>query len=167
VTKLASMSEPLLRSAMVTDVGAINELVVAAFGRYVERIGRPPAPMTADYAKLLHTSRMWVVEDGEHAGVILGLLVTQAEPDHLLIDAIAVAPTAQGRGHGRRLLERADEDAHDAGLEEIRLCTNEAMTENLSFYPSRGFHETGRGIQDGYHRVFFAKRVGPIPTSRT
>jgi N-acetylglutamate synthase-like GNAT family acetyltransferase len=164
---LAGMSDPLLRSAMVTDVGAINELVVAAFGKYVERIGRPPAPMTADYAELLHTSRVWVVEDGEHAGVILGLLVTQAEPDHLLIDAIAVAPTAQGRGHGRRLLERADEDAHDAGLEEIRLCTNEAMTENLSFYPSRGFHETGRGIQDGYHRVFFAKRVGPIPTSRT
>jgi N-acetylglutamate synthase-like GNAT family acetyltransferase len=163
---LAGMSEPLLRSATVTDVGAINELVVEAFGKYVERIGKPPAPMTADYAELLHTSHVWVIEDGEHAGAVLGLLVTQAEPDHLLIDAIAVAPTAQGGGHGRRLLERADEDARDAGLEEIRLCTNEAMTENLSFYPSRGFDETGRGIQDGYHRVFFAKRVEPGPTSR-
>jgi hypothetical protein len=48
----------------------------------------------------------------------------------------------------------------------VRLCTNEAMTENLEFYPRRGFRETGRGVQDGYHRVFFAKAVtatGPTP----
>ena len=41
------------------------------------------------------------------------------------------------------------------------------MTENLAFYPHRGFHETGRGLQDGYHRVFFAKTLDPIPTSHT
>jgi N-acetylglutamate synthase-like GNAT family acetyltransferase len=160
---LTGMGEPVLRSAAAADVGAINELVVAAFGKYVERIGKPPAPMTADYAKLLHTSRVWVVED---TGDVVGVLVTQAESDHLLLDAIAVAPTAQGGGHGRRLLERADRDAREQGLEEIRLCTNEAMTENLEFYPRRGFHETGRAIQDGYHRVFFAKTVEPGPTSR-
>jgi N-acetylglutamate synthase-like GNAT family acetyltransferase len=157
------MGEPLLRSATTSDLGAINDLVVAAFDKYVERIGRPPAPMTADYAKLLHTSRVWVIEDGD---AIVGVLVTQAESDHLLLDAIAVAPTAQGGGHGRRLLERADRDAREQGLEEIRLCTNEAMTENLEFYPRRGFHETGRGVQDGYHRVFFAKLLEPGPTSR-
>jgi hypothetical protein len=39
------------------------------------------------------------------------------------------------------------------------LCTNAAMTENLDFYPRRGFHETGRGVQDGFHRVFFAKAL--------
>jgi N-acetylglutamate synthase-like GNAT family acetyltransferase len=161
---LGCMGEPLLRSATASDVGGINGLVVAAFGKYVERIGRPPAPMTADYAKLLHTSRVWVVED---AGDIVGVLVTQAMPDHLLLDAIAVAPDAQGGGHGRRLLERADQDALEQQLVEIRLCTNEAMTENLAFYPRRGFRETGRGIQDGYHRVFFTKRVESSPTSHT
>ncbi len=60
-------------------------------------------------------------------------------------------------GHGRTLLELADQDARELGLPEIRLCTNEAMTENLAFYPRQGFHETGRGVQDGYHRAFFAK----------
>jgi N-acetylglutamate synthase-like GNAT family acetyltransferase len=87
------------------------------------------------------------------------VLVTQAQSDHLLLDVVAVAPTAQGGGHGRAMLARADQDAREQGLSEIRLCTNEAMTENLEFYPRRGFRETSRAVQDGFHRVFFAKAV--------
>jgi N-acetylglutamate synthase-like GNAT family acetyltransferase len=150
------MSGPSPRRATEDDLDGINRLVVAAFGKYVERIGRPPAPMTADYAELLRTSRVWVIE---HEREVVGVLVTQVQPDHLLLDSIAVTPTAQGAGHGHTLLERADQDARELGLPEIRLCTNEAMSENIEFYPRRGFHETGRGIQDGYHRVFFAKAL--------
>jgi N-acetylglutamate synthase-like GNAT family acetyltransferase len=157
------MSGPLLRKATADDVERIQRLVVAAFGKYVERIGRPPAPMSDDYAELLGTSRVWVLNDGAD---LIGVLVTRAAPDHLLIDTVAVAPTAQGGGHGCRLLERADLDARDQGLVEIRLCTNEAMTENIEFYPRRGFHETGRAEQDGFRRVFFAKRLEPDATSR-
>lgn len=148
------MGKPILRSATEDDLDQIERLVVAAFEKYVARIGKLPAPMTADYAELLRTSRVWVIDDGQQ---LLGLLVTQAQPDHLLLDVIAVAPAAQGGGHGRALLERADRDARELGLSELRLCTNESMTENLEFYPRRGFHETSRGVQDGYHRVFFAK----------
>ncbi len=147
------MSEPHLRRATADDVVGIQRLVAASFGKYVDRIGRPPAPMTADYAELLHTSRVWVIE---HGAEVVGVLVTQAKTDHLLLDSIAVSPTAQGGGHGRTLLERADQDARELGLAEIRLCANAAMTENLEIYPRRGFHETGRGVQNGFHRVFFA-----------
>jgi len=150
------MSESPPRRATHDDVEGIRRLVAAAFGKYVERIGRPPAPMSADYAELLVTSRVWVLDHGDE---IVGVLVTQAQRDHLLLDVVAVAPTAQGGGHGRVLLERADQDAREQGLPEVRLCTNEAMTENLEFYPRRGFHEVSRGVEDGYHRVFFAKAV--------
>lgn len=181
------MRDPLLRAATLDDVDGIERLVVAAFERYVPRIGKPPGPMTADYAKLVRTSRVWVVESTETAhdadagsgslifgsvdasprAEIVGVLVTRAESDHLLLDVIAIAPTAQGGGLGGALLARADADAREQGLAEIRLCTNAAMTENLAYYPRRGFRETGRGLQDGYHRVFFAKRLGPMSTSRT
>lgn len=158
------MSDARPRRATRDDVDGIRRLVVDAFEKYVDRIGMAPAPMTADYAELLDSSRVWVVEQGRD---VIGVLVTQAQSDHLLLDVIAVAPTAQGGGHGRALLERADQDARDQGLTEVRLCTNEAMTENIEFYPRRGFHETGRGVQDGYHRVFFAKAVTATgPTSR-
>jgi N-acetylglutamate synthase-like GNAT family acetyltransferase len=150
------MDESVLRRATGADVGAIEGLVQQAFGKYVERIGKPPAPMTADYAALLEDSRIWVVERRD---AIVAMLVTQHHGDHLLLDTIAVAPDAQGGGHGRRLLERADHDAAEQGLTEVRLCTNEAMTENLVFYPRHGYRETGRGLQDGYRRVFFAKKL--------
>jgi N-acetylglutamate synthase-like GNAT family acetyltransferase len=156
------VSEPRPRRATHGDVEGIGRLVAAAFGKYVDRIGRAPAPMTADYAELLETSRVWVVDGRDE---IVGVLVTQAQSDHLLLDVVAVAPTAQGGGHGRAMLARADQDAREQGLSEIRLCTNEAMTENLEFYPRRGFRETGRAVQDGFHRVFFAKPVSAEPTS--
>jgi N-acetylglutamate synthase-like GNAT family acetyltransferase len=150
------MDEPLLRRATKNDVDAIEGLVKEAFGKYVERIGKPPAPMIADYAALLVESRIWVVERRD---AIAAVLVTQNHGDHLLLESIAVAPAAQGGGHGRVLLERAERDAAEQGLTEVRLCTNEAMTENLVFYPRHGYRETGRGIQDGYRRVFFSKSL--------
>jgi N-acetylglutamate synthase-like GNAT family acetyltransferase len=154
------MEEPRLRRATAADVEAIEGLVTESFGKYVERIGKPPAPMVADYAGLLGTSRVWVLErhDDRHAAVI-AVLVTQHQGDHLLLDTIAVAPGAQGGGHGRRLMERAERDAVEQGLTEVRLVTNQAMTENLVFYPRHGYRETGRGVQDGYRRVFFSKSI--------
>jgi len=146
----------VLRRATGDDVDAIEGLITESFGKYVERIGKPPAPMLADYAGLLDTSRIWVLERRD---AVIAVLVTQHHGDHLLLDTVAVAPGAQGGGHGRRLLERAERDATEQGLSEVRLVTNEAMTENLVFYPRHGYRETGRAIQDGYRRVFFSKSL--------
>jgi hypothetical protein len=33
------------------------------------------------------------------------------------------------------------------------------MTENLTYYPRRGYTETHRMQQDGFQRVFFRKRL--------
>src|SRR5882757_548988 len=150
------MDEPVLRRATGDDIDAIEGLVAESFGKYVERIGKPPAPMLADYAGLLDTSRIWVLERRD---AVIAVLVTQHHGDHLLLDTVAVAPGAQGGGHGRRLLERAERDAVEQGLTEVRLVTNQAMTENLAFYPRHGYRETGRGVQDGYRRVFFSKSI--------
>jgi ribosomal protein S18 acetylase RimI-like enzyme len=81
---------------------------------------------------------------------LLGMVVTLAKPDHLLLDTVAVAESARGGGYGRILLDRAELDAAEQGLTEVRLVTNELMTENLGYYPRRGYAETGRGTQDGY-----------------
>jgi N-acetylglutamate synthase-like GNAT family acetyltransferase len=150
------MDEPELRRATGDDIGAIEGLVAESFGKYVERIGKPPAPMLADYAGMLDTSRIWVVVRGD---AVIAALVTQHQGDHLLLDVVAVATAAQGGGYGRQLLERAERDAAEQGLGEVRLVTNEAMTENLVFYPRHGYRETGRAVQDGYRRVFFSKRL--------
>jgi len=150
------MVETILRRASEDDLPAIKELVDAAYTKYVERIGRPPAPMVQDYGQLLITSRVWVIDC---ATTLVGLLVTEDKGDHLFLDVIAVAPDTQGSGFGRKLMDRAELDAAEQGLTEVRLYTNQAMTENLTFYPTLGYRETHRGGQDGYRRVFYTKTL--------
>jgi ribosomal protein S18 acetylase RimI-like enzyme len=131
-----------------------------AYGLYVERIGRQPAPMTADYGELIAAERVHVLEtDGE----ISGLVVLVAAADHLLVENVAVAPAFQGRGLGRQLMAFAEGQAAAAGLAEVRLYTNEAMAENLRFYPSLGYDEAERVVEDGFARVYFRKRVTCAP----
>jgi len=60
---------------------------------------------------------------------------------------------------GSRLLRLAEEQAQAQGLPEVRLFTNEAMTENLDYYPRRGYREIHRCTQEGYRRVYFTKPV--------
>lgn len=145
-----------IRRAITADLPAIQRVVTDAYTKYIERIGRPPAPMTTDYAAALEHSRVWVL-DSEDA--IVGVLVTEERTDYLLLETVAVAPTAQGTGCGRLLLERAESDAVELGLTEVRLYTNEAMTENLSFYPRHGYRETGRAVEDRFRRVYFSKAL--------
>ena len=68
-------------------------------------------------------------------------------------------PSRQGRGVGSRLLALADDVAGRLRLAEVRLYTSEAMTENLAYYPRRGYAETHRAEQDGFRRVFFSNRL--------
>jgi GNAT superfamily N-acetyltransferase len=145
-----------LRKAEPQDVAAIRVVAAAAYEPYVARIGRPPAPLTADYAGAVGRGEVWVaVTDG----VIAGLLVLIPAPDHLLLENIAVLPAAQGTGVGSRLLALAEDQSRALGLREIRLYTNAKMTENLAYYPRHGYVETHRGEGDGFSRVYFAKRL--------
>ena len=150
------MAEPSLRRANPSDAESIADLAERAYEKYVARIGRRPAPMDADYVALIGEANVWVLTRGAQ---LVGSLVTCVRDDHLLLDTIAVDPEAQGRGYGALLLARAEDDAREAGLTEVRLFTNAAMTENVAMYPRFGYVETHRGGQDGFRRVFFSKRL--------
>jgi GNAT superfamily N-acetyltransferase len=94
------------RSARETDVDAVRVLAAAAYEPYTERIGRPPAPVGADYAGLIARGTTW---GAEHDGRIVGFVVLIRRLDHLLLDDVAVAPDAQGLGIGAQLLRLAEE----------------------------------------------------------
>jgi ribosomal protein S18 acetylase RimI-like enzyme len=93
-------------------------------------------------------------------GEVTGFVILIAQPGYLLLDNIAVRPDAQGHGIGTRLLHLAEDHARSLHLGEIRLYTNQAITENLSYCPRRGYTETHRAEQDGFHRVYFHKPDG-------
>jgi ribosomal protein S18 acetylase RimI-like enzyme len=127
-----------------------------AYSHYTARIGREPEPIGADYDAAIRTGLVWVAID---QAVVVGMIVLKDLGDHLLLENVAVFPRAQGRGIGSELLRTAEVIATARGLRQIRLYTNEAMTENIGFYRRHGYVETHRGVQDGYRRVFFAKAV--------
>jgi GNAT superfamily N-acetyltransferase len=146
----------IVRAATAPDVAALGAVATAAYQGYVPRIGRPPAPMTADYAAAVADGTAWVAVRDD---AVVGLLVLLPRPDHLLLENVAVLPSEQGRGTGSQLLAFGEEQARQRGLPEIRLFTNEAMTENLAYYPRRGYTETHRARDEGFSRVFFRKTL--------
>ena len=152
------MAEKSVRPAEPEDAAAVRDLVRASYSKYVELIGKEPAPMLEDYAALIRAGEVWVLA-GEADGEVLGVLVMRPAGDHLFVDNVAVAPGHQGRGLGRELMAFAQERAERDGLPEIRLYTNEKMHENLAVYGKLGFEETGRRLDGGYRRVFMRKRL--------
>lgn len=127
-----------------------------AYAPYVPRIGREPAPMTADYADLIGRSEVWVADE---AGRVVGVLVLRPGATALLLENVAVVPERQGRGIGRVLIAFAERKARDLGLTEISLYTNERMVENIHLYRKLGYVETDRRVEDGFARVFFRKLI--------
>lgn len=145
-----------LRHAELADLPRVRAIVEAAYGKYVARIGGPPGPMLDDYAARQAAGELQVLEaDGD----LVGLLVLIDRPDALLLDNVAVAPEAQGRGHGRRLLAAAEAAARARGHARLVLYTHARMHENRALYVRAGWRETGRRTEDGFDRIYFEKSL--------
>jgi ribosomal protein S18 acetylase RimI-like enzyme len=144
-----------IRPSRAADVPTVRDIVDRAYGVYVERIGRRPAPMDDDYAEKIREGHLFVAEDDS----VIGLIVLIQTQDHVLIENVAVDPRRQGTGVGRALLEYAETDARRRRLHVLRLYTNAAMTENLILYHRLGYQEDDRGGEGGFERVFLSKRL--------
>jgi GNAT superfamily N-acetyltransferase len=143
-----------LRIATADDKPAIEAIVEAAYSHYIARIGRRPGPMLDDYGALIAAGTVRVMDcDGD----LKGLLVLIPEADAMLLDNVAVHPSAQGTGLGRQMMLFAEQAARDAGYKAIRLYTNVVMTENIVLYTRAGYVETHRGVEKGLHRVYMTK----------
>ncbi|CAB3833608.1 GNAT family N-acetyltransferase [Achromobacter animicus] len=148
----------LIRVALAGDVPALERIVRDAYTPYIARNGATPGPMLDDYPARVAQGVVHVLESEDG---IEGLIVLIPEPDDscMLLDNIAVSPTAQGKGHGRTLLQWAEDTAHRAGFSRIRLYTQEVMTENIAIYTRRGYVETHRATEIGLKRVFMQKTL--------
>ncbi|MCB5176342.1 MULTISPECIES: GNAT family N-acetyltransferase [Microvirga] len=149
-----------IRLASPGDRAAVEAVVEAAYAPYIPRMGRRPGPMLDDYGALIAGRHVHVLCD---EGRIAGILVLIPEEHAMLLDNIAVAPDAQGRGFGGALIAFAEKFARERGLRTIRLYTNEAMTENIALYGRLGFVETHRAEEKGFRRVYMTKLLDARP----
>lgn len=113
-------------------------------------------PMDDDYAARCAAGQAWLLED--RGGALIGAVVIEDGGDHLWLDNVAVEPARQGEGIGRTLLAFVEAEARRRGYAEVRLLTNERMARNIALYARLGYVETERREEDGFRRVFMAKR---------
>ena len=150
------MSSLSLRPATAADVPRLTELVEAAYGHYVPRLGEPPRPMTEDYAEVVRTHQVVAAELG---GEVAGLVVLGVDDEGFFVDNVAVDPAHQGSGVGRALLEHAERAARDAGFDSIYLYPHERMGENRALYSRIGYVEYDRRMQGGARIVYLRKQL--------
>jgi GNAT superfamily N-acetyltransferase len=144
----------VLRPATDADVRAITDLVDAAYGPYVERIGMRPGPMDEDYGEVIGERQVTVAES---EGALVGVLVLSTTKDGFLIDNVAVHPAHRGKGVGRALLELAEAEARRAGFDSIYLFTHEGLVESRALYERIGYVEYERRPMEGFSLVFMRK----------
>ena len=145
-----------IRKAQRRDVQAITACARAAYSMYVDRIGREPAPMVADFATQVAEGLVYVIGAG---GAIDGYVVFYPRNDHIHLENLAVWREHSGKGRGGQLIAFVEDQARHHGLAAVELYTNAKMFENLNMYPKLGFVEMDRWTEDGFERVFFRKNV--------
>nr|WP_194246259.1 GNAT family N-acetyltransferase [Martelella limonii] len=127
--------------ASPADLETVVTLTRNAFAVYLPVLGNPPVPVTEDYVPRIARSEVWLFRDED---ALAGLCVVERHPDHLMLFSIAVAPSKQGKGYGRQMLDWLVHKARQEKVGEVRLYTNIVMTRNYALYQRFGFVETGR-----------------------
>ena len=150
------MAQMNLRPAEIDDLGFVRACARSAYSLYVERIGKEPAPMVADFASALAQSQLEILQANDRP---IGFLVSYSQQDHLFVENVAIDPQHQGHGYGGAVFTLLEARAKARGLAAIELYTNEKMTENLAFYPRLGFNEIDRRTEAGFNRVYFRKNL--------
>jgi amino-acid N-acetyltransferase len=115
---------PVIRPASSNDLPRIEALLTAS--------GLPTAGVEQSIDGFLVA---------EHDGALVGVVgLEQCCREYGLLRSTAVAPEWQGRGVGRRLVERAIAEAESRGTKALYLLTLSAER----YFPSFGFVETTR-----------------------
>lgn len=100
--------------AVASDEPRVRHCAELAYARYVPLIGRKPAPMVADFIAQIAAGEVFVATDGQDA--LEGFIVFRVEGDHILLENVAVLPSAAGRGVGKDLIDFCEAAARERGL---------------------------------------------------
>ncbi|MCW7541335.1 GNAT family N-acetyltransferase [Aquabacterium sp. A7-Y] len=144
---MTATSPVTVRDATVHDVPSLLELYESSG---LDQPGdNNPAQAVSHWSELRKAGAQVLIaedRDGRPLGTltlfILPLLAHRAAPAALVED-VAVHPSAQGCGLGRRLVHEAMERAQAAGCYKLALSSNERREASHAFYDSLGFQRHG------------------------
>ena len=149
-----------IREAKSSDAEAMRAVAQHAFHIYVDRMGKQPAPMLANFDYHLRFDSCLIAElDDEITAYVAGYVIIQFDDIEPLLDTIAVLPEHQGKRIGKALLLAAEALIGTAGYKSYQLYTNIHMTENIIWYERLGFTAFKTIIEDGFERIYMRKTL--------
>ena len=144
-----------IRQGTRDDIPSLRAIATDAYAQYVEAIGRKPAPMVADFDHHLRNDIIFVAAT-EPENLVIGYAVLVQKADGVWLENIAVATASGGQGLGTGLIAHI-ETYLSGRTDSYQLYTNVKMVRNIGWYERLGFVETGRGVENGFERVYFRK----------
>ena len=121
----------------------------------------PPGLLLDDYKRAVSEPQTFVAINRMDG---VGVLVLVRLQDAMLLENVAVHPSAQERGLGCKLMALAEQESRKRGYSDIQLYTHVKMTENIAMYLKMGWTETSRRSVDGFDRVHMSKALTPTTT---
>ncbi len=143
-----------VRLARPDDLDRIEAIVAAAYESYMRRMGFPPIQLLRDDSEAIEAGHIWVAGDP-----IVGAIILIELDDTLLVENLAVDPSAQSTGLGRQLMEHAEETAARLALRRVVLHRNEVNLQHQGFFVHLGYSEADRRSEHGQRRAFMEKLV--------
>lgn len=92
----------------------------------------------------------------------VGCLRYEVAADHLWVRRVAVLPSRQGRGIGRRLMAWSEDEAAARGLAAVQIGVRIALPANLAFYQRLGYMIVSEHAHPGYDRSTWVMMRKPI-----
>jgi N-acetylglutamate synthase-like GNAT family acetyltransferase len=138
------------------DFGRWDELLALILSSFAYMDGVIDPPSSAHRltpASLARKARDEIAFAAIEDGRLVGCIFMKPEPRCLYLGKLAIAPTHQGKGIGRRLLEIAENTARENGLPTLRLETRIELAGNHATFAKWGFTKTAENSHPGFTRV--------------
>lgn len=157
----------LIRAAAPADIPALHALVESAYRGDSARTGwtheadllggqRTDREMLAAMLESATTGLLVAEEDG----VLVGCVAAEDRGDYGYVSMVTVAPSQQGGGLGRTLLESAERHILETfGLSRARMSVISLRGELIGWYERRGYRDTGETAPFPYGDSRFGEPV--------
>lgn len=136
-----------VRTATAQDAQAVHEILMASFApfkdQYTEEAYNITIMTPADIEERIHNGEYDVLVANLN-GRLVGTVTLQYRMDDVYVRSMAVRPSAQGKGVGRKLIEALEEYGRQRGCKTITLECFKPLKRAISVYEKASYKITGK-----------------------